>query len=853
MATFTVTTATDAVVDDGRLSLREAIAQAEATAAADTIRFAPGLEGTTLRLTGGALVLDGEIAIDGDADDSGDRVTLDAGGASRVLRIVHVNGDVALHNLGITGGDAKGGEGGGIYLGAGSRLSLAQVEVRGNTGTYDSFPGRGGGIYAAAGSRLTIADSVIAGNQGGDGGGIHVEPGSTVRLTRSTLEDNGPIPDSWRSSGGGLAGERSTIVLEASTVAGNRSTSSSGDAAGISAENSRLTITDSTISGNRNTGGGSSVAFGGGIVASGELTVRNSTVSGNAVFHRADDDYGLGAGIAVRDGTRFTLANSIVAGNHLTGYDGALGRADDLAGRITASNGHNLFGTEVLGNAPGDLESVAPERLFAALDPATGGGRLALNGGPTATVALRDAADNPALGRASPADAEPVDQRGEPRPQPPGSAPDIGAFELGRGAPSHCPSDGADVLFGTAAADRIDARGGDDLVDGLGGRDTLLGGAGGDTLLGGVGGDTVRGGAGRDLLSGGAGADRLLGEAGDDLLAGGPGGDRLDGGPGEDRATWELDPARPAGLTIDLAAGTATGGGERDTLVGIEAVEGSPLADTIRGTAGNDPSLSGADGADRLFGLAGEDRLFGGPGDDVLAGGLGSDTLDGGTFTDLFLRADRDRATWALDIGRTTELTIDLGAGTAVGGRERDTLVGIEEIEGSPLADTIRGSAGADLGLFGADGADRLFGLAGKDRLLGQAGDDILDGGPGRDRLNGGPGDDTLQGGGGDDRFRFAEARGAPAAERDSVLDFGQGGDEDRLDLAAIDADPGQAGDQAFVFLGTAAFSGTVGELRATAEGEDSLVQGDTDGDGGADFAILLVDPIDLTAANFVL
>ena len=56
MATFTVNTAQD-VVDpgDGRLSLREAVRQANATEAADTIRFATFLEGRTLVLSGSQL------------------------------------------------------------------------------------------------------------------------------------------------------------------------------------------------------------------------------------------------------------------------------------------------------------------------------------------------------------------------------------------------------------------------------------------------------------------------------------------------------------------------------------------------------------------------------------------------------------------------------------------------------------------------------------------------------------------------------------------------------------------------------------------------------------------------------
>ena len=49
-----IVTTTDDVVDsgDGFLSLREAVAQANGTAAADTIRFASEIEGQTLTLTG---------------------------------------------------------------------------------------------------------------------------------------------------------------------------------------------------------------------------------------------------------------------------------------------------------------------------------------------------------------------------------------------------------------------------------------------------------------------------------------------------------------------------------------------------------------------------------------------------------------------------------------------------------------------------------------------------------------------------------------------------------------------------------------------------------------------------------
>ncbi len=64
----------------------------------------------------------------------------------------------------------------------------------------------------------------------------------------------------------------------------------------------------------------------------------------------------------------------------------------------------------------------------------------------------------------------------------------------------------------------------------------------------------------------------------------------------------------------------------------------------------------------------------------------------------------------------------------------------------------------------------------------------------------------------------------------------------DRIDLSRIDANSLAAGDQAFSWIGSNAFAGTgatsAGELRAFESGGYRWVEGDTNGDGSADFAI---------------
>jgi Ca2+-binding RTX toxin-like protein len=75
---------------------------------------------------------------------------------------------------------------------------------------------------------------------------------------------------------------------------------------------------------------------------------------------------------------------------------------------------------------------------------------------------------------------------------------------------------GNDTLYGTGAANNIQAGGGNDYVSGAGGNDTLSGGDGDDTLLGRTGNDTLDGGIGNDELDGGEGKDTMTGGAGSD-------------------------------------------------------------------------------------------------------------------------------------------------------------------------------------------------------------------------------------------------------------------------------------------------------------------------------------------------
>jgi VCBS repeat-containing protein len=177
---------------------------------------------------------------------------------------------------------------------------------------------------------------------------------------------------------------------------------------------------------------------------------------------------------------------------------------------------------------------------------------------------------------------------------------------------------------------------GDDPVAGE--NDVLSGGAFADTVFGGSALNGAGTGTGDDALSGGAGDDRLDGLDGADVLAGGADNDALFGGEGDDTADFGDD---GGGVTVDLAAGTATGvASGQDLLDGIEHV--------IGGSGGD--QLTGAEGANLLVGDAGADILSGAAGEDTLDGGVDADVLYGG--------GDVDVATYSVSLD-ATDFTYD--------------------------------------------------------------------------------------------------------------------------------------------------------------------------------------------------
>jgi len=350
-----------------------------------------------------------------------------------------------------------------------------------------------------------------------------------------------------------------------------------------------------------------------------------------------------------------------------------------------------------------------------------------------------------------------------------------------------------------------------------------------------------------------------------------------------------------------------------DGTVYSDIIYGTSGEDDIYGYAGND-DLHGLGGDDYIDGGSGDDYVYGGGGSDVLIGGTGTNALQGGTGYDFFVMSERDFSGYSDDLVRDFTFNVDrvdltdwgvsdfsqvkaLLATDSYGDATLNafyagfdhvlTLDGIAPADlvasdfiyanpsaldetgtgyddvlfGSRYSDVLHGAGGNDyvLGgrghdiLTGNGGNDLVAGGAGEDVLYGGRGSDLLQGDAGADLLVGGAGRDFLEGGSGADWFRFGnnDFSGTTPGTADTIHDFDPT-EGDRIDLSYVDARTGGA-DNAYSFIGTAAFSGVAGQLHYEIANGDTLVTGDTNGDRSADFMIVLDGAHTLYASDFIL
>lgn len=326
----------------------------------------PALAGATVPLES-ALEVGKDVTVDGSAAPG---LTLSGEGRTRVL-VVRKSATVEVRHLSVVRGRAQALAGGVLVDGA---LTLDHV---------------------------TVADSVSVGEDGDagnvfwqGGGGIYVGDGADLVLRDSTVRDNDALGGNGGNGGGLHVGAGATALIERSTISGN-----TGNVGGALRSRGDVTVVNSTLSGNASYGWHGGAVF----HSDGDLEVRSSTITGNTT-----PTAGPLAALFVGYGApTLVLRDTIVSGN--TAY---ACQAQD--GGTVVSAGHNLVQDDSCAPAATDLLRVDP--LL---------GPLRDNGGPTATHALLGS--SPAVDAADAGAAPATDQRGVARPV--GAGPDIGAVE----------------------------------------------------------------------------------------------------------------------------------------------------------------------------------------------------------------------------------------------------------------------------------------------------------------------------------------------------------------------------------------------------------------------------------------
>jgi predicted outer membrane repeat protein len=331
-STLTVTK----TLDSGAGSLRAVIAAARG---GDTIVFAPSLDGQTITLTSGELLIKKNLTITGPG---AGQLTISGSNASRVFELSSkTQPQVTLSGLTISSG-----YGGGILNNSGDTLTVSNCILSGNTGA---------GIHNDG--TLTVTGSTLSGNSSNsDGGGIYND-GPTLTVTNCTLSNNtaiGNVGGGIYTSGYFVAGafKGGIATISSSTLTRNfagwgggivvdfggtaelddcklNSNTSRAHGGAVWIGSGTLTLSSCTVSNNSSNYGGGIYVSGGTVVLSGCTVTSNSAAL-------------AGGGIYVASGITVTVTDTSSITENTAEYGGGI--FIDTNGTVTVENSSSITG-----------------------------------------------------------------------------------------------------------------------------------------------------------------------------------------------------------------------------------------------------------------------------------------------------------------------------------------------------------------------------------------------------------------------------------------------------------------------------------------------------------------------------
>ena len=211
----------DSALDDngGGVTLREAIAAANP---GDVVLFESDLNGQTITLTMGELVIDKNLTIEGPG---ADQLTIDGGGISRIFRIddgiENSKLTVTISGLTLTNGKVMG-QGGGAVINF-EKTSISFCRINNNESiTSNDFLAYGGAINNVEGDLVIDTCEISENVNAGEGGGGIATTSGNLTVNNSLIKNNtanlifGPGGFPFLAGGGGLlvenTGSKTSVV-----------------------------------------------------------------------------------------------------------------------------------------------------------------------------------------------------------------------------------------------------------------------------------------------------------------------------------------------------------------------------------------------------------------------------------------------------------------------------------------------------------------------------------------------------------------------------------------------------------------------------------------------------------------
>ena len=294
----------------------------------DTVKVAAGTySDPDTAVLGAVVAIDKTITLSGgyDASSFADPpdptahvTTLDAEGQGRVITIGS-DASPTIEGFIITGGDATGlggtggvqDAGGGIYCYE-AHPTLRKNTIAGNLASSNAGVS-GGGVHLERCRRSVISNNTLEGNTAssggyGRGGGVTLVYSNEAIISGNYMVNN-TASTAGTGYGGGLYVFYSAATIDGNTMERNvGSTTADGQGGGIWIQNSSVVVSKNTVKGNA--AGAPNLGTGGGVLA---VYCEAITLDSNLIL---DNTAQSGNGVAISQGSTFTLTNNIIAGNH---------------------------------------------------------------------------------------------------------------------------------------------------------------------------------------------------------------------------------------------------------------------------------------------------------------------------------------------------------------------------------------------------------------------------------------------------------------------------------------------------------------------------------------------------------